>query len=176
MIEMKKQFSVLKQGVEAVLQRRPYFNKFISASLATAVASLFLMNFVSLPALIFQRELLLADEPAIENIVFLLVFSLLAGLAFALYSLKTEEVAGVAHGVKETVAASFGGFAALFTSACGICQPLLFFAVGVPASFAFLPLKGFEFRIASIALLASSIYFMSKSVVSCADCRVSTKR
>lgn len=165
---MKSEIAVVQQGIHVVLHDRVHFMKFILASVAAAIASLFLMNFVSLPALINERELLFADQPAIENFVFLIVFSLLAGLAFALYSVKAAKAPAV--GAAEGVTASLGGVFAMLTSACGICQPLLLFALGIPPSFAFLPLQGFEFRIASAGLLVSSIYLMSKSIVSCSNC------
>ena len=161
--------NVLKQGLKQALDAPGGKKRAAAAALFTAFASLFLMNFVSLPG-IFKGELLFAPDPTIENFVFLALFSVSAGAAYSLFELKRERIAAI--GVAEGASSFLAGVFALFTSACGICAPLVLFYLGIPASFAFLPLQGFEFRFLSLGLMLASVYYLSKSIVSGEVCEI----
>lgn len=145
------------------------FKKFFTILLIVFILSIFLMNFISLPALILDKQIVFAPEFSIINFLFLIVFSLLASIAISLNMYYLQETKKLAK--KETVLSAFGAGFGMFISACSICQPLLItyaaIFLGVPISFSFLPLQGEEFKIISLALLVGSIYLVSKNLGKC---------
>lgn len=79
-------------------------------------------------------------------------------------------------------ARSFGGkknFASLggilgggFASACSACSATITSILGVAGGLAVFPLKGLEFSLPSIGILAVSMYFISKSLVESGRCKI----
>ncbi len=128
------------------------FKRFLLILFIVSVASIFLMNFISLPALILDKQIIFAPDITVFGGMYLIIFSILAGVAILLSTNKLSAT-GIGFG--------------MLVSACPVCQSLLVtygaVLIGVPVSFSFLPLKGEEFKIISLALLVISIYFVSKN-------------
>lgn len=151
-------------AVRMVLAGRKYRIKFLYSFLIVAAAASFLMNFISFFGLL-QGRILITEIVDFYGAAFLAVFSALSALALTMHFYRAEEVKSMRSG-KEKVG-FIGAFLGVFTSACSICYPLILTLLGIPAAFAFLPLKGAEFQAASIALLLLSVFFMSRSI----ECR-----
>lgn len=152
--------------IRFVLNDSHYREKFLYAFVAVAIAAAFLMNFVSLPALL-EGKILFVETLVPQNVLFLLSFSFLTALALVMHLYKKEMLAQVKVG-KESIGAA-GALLGLFTSACSICYPLVLTALGIPTAFAILPLGGAEIQIASILLLLISIYLISRE---CQNCKI----
>src|SRR3989338_5446470 len=139
------------------------FKKFIVILFVVLLISIFLMNFISLPALLIDKKVIVAPDITVFSVLYLAIFSLLASVALLL-SLNKFGAAGFGFG--------------MLASACPVCQSFLVtygaVLIGVPISFSFLPLKGEEFKIISLALFIASIYLTSKSLST--KCEIKKKK
>lgn len=151
---------LMLRSIRAVLGEKKYRMKFIYIFLAVFVVASFLMNFISFFGLL-QGKIIFTEIVDFYSVAFLAVFSILSAVAIAMHLYRAENCGNRAGKEKVGIV---GAFLGIFTSACSICYPLILTLLGIPAAFAFLPLKGAEFQGASIALLLLSIYFISRSI------------
>lgn len=142
---------------ESIMKNKELFTAVFTASL---IIFAFLMNIISLPGLIFYREIIVTDSLGIDAIIFLIVFSFLLALSIVLHKHKFDLLKN-ANLNKFGFAGIFFG---LFTSGCSICPPLILSIIGLPAAVSIFPFGGIELKILSIALLIASICLISKSI------------
>lgn len=139
-------------------------NFFLFSYALIFVGAVFFMNFISLPALLLDREIILAPRLSIWNILFLFIFTLLASVAVTLQKNQRE--------TSPKSVGFFGGIFALGASACPFCQSLVFTTLavaGLPVSLQALPLHGEEFKLASLLFLGAAVYLTARG---CTDCRI----
>lgn len=184
---MKKYFQSLPKSLKAVFRRPPYVILFVAILSSIMLAanlvpnSQFALFVLSSPAFNWQAKFniifgLLSyfiDNETLTGQVFLVANALLAGLNISLAvfyfrrKIVSDRIAGI--GVLG-VMISFLGIG------CGACGSVLISALlGIGAGsqvIGFLPLRGLEFSIFSLALLAGSSLYISKKIQDPNVCRI----
>lgn len=138
---------------------------FILSIFGIGVAAALLMNFISIPGLL-QGELLFTETASLENLVFLIAFTILSAVAMTLQFGKNAEITA------KSKVGFLGMFAGAFTSACSVCSPFILTALSIPTALSILPLRGLEVQLLSIGLIITSIYFSTKSIT----CKITYKK
>ncbi|MBI2621192.1 MAG: hypothetical protein HYW63_00910 [Candidatus Levybacteria bacterium] len=96
------------------------------------------------------------------NVLAVVLVSFLAGLNISLVILKTRTTK-VFIG-RTNVFGFFGIFGGAFGAACSACNTALIGLLGVSGGLAVFPLRGLEFSLLALVLIAFSLYFVSKSM------------
>ncbi len=96
------------------------------------------------------------------NVLAVVLVSFLAGLNISLVILRTRTTR-VFIG-RTNVFGFFGIFGGAFGAACSACNSALIGLLGVSGGLAVFPLQGLEFSLLALALIAFSLYFVSKSM------------
>ncbi len=140
--------------------------KITSVFSAPAYAALFLLIFAFLTAVYFVvtgiyapsvGEFVSTVEPI--RVVFLLLIAALSSLALTIFIYKKREPLVCT----QNAPAFLGSFAALFTTACPLCFPLLLSWVGVGGATALaISSNAVPIQLASVALLGVSIYYATR--------------
>ena len=146
---------MIKDIIEIIL-RKPNRKIFVLSMSIVGIAAAFLMNFISIPGLL-QGELLYTETATLENLAFLILFTILSSVALTLQFGKGMRV------TTKSKLGFLGMFAGVFTSACAVCSPYLLTALSIPTALTILPLGGFEIQLVSIGLILMSIYFSLKT-------------
>jgi len=146
-------------GIKAAFSETTTKPLFIAFTLLSGFASLFLLGAASLPD-ILEGRLVINPFLELSGMLYLAVFSVLVGLAAALHYYKLKKINE--NGISKTSLAGF--FAAMFTTACPACPPVLLSFLGLTTAFAVLPFGGNEIRVLSAFLLLASIYMASLGI------------
>ncbi len=164
--------SDVQYGLAQVFGRPAYRNLALLGAVVALPLTAVLSSAIA-PYALLRGEFLINPFLTVTSVVFLLAFSVLAGVAVALAKARydLERSLGTGAGL-----AGFAGiFAGCFTAACPVCGPLLFYLLGITASFTALPLGGLEIQLASLGLLALSTAFTARSINNSARCAVPQK-
>lgn len=102
-----------------------------------------------------------------ESIVTSLFIAVFFGIYLSLVVFKISMLRAVGGG---GFFGLIGSGVGAFGVGCPTCGAFLFSLIGAPLALTFLPFRGAELRIASIGILALSIYFTSKSIN--ASCKI----
>lgn len=130
------------------------------ATLVIGLLYAFSMGLVSIPFLNIKNIRMVPVTPF--DIMFLIVFSLMAGAVIALHFYKSDKIKS--GELKETCAISGGVILGFLTSVCPFCPILIFLLFGVSVTLMFLSPYFTAFRILSLVLLGLSLYWLVNSI------------
>ena len=163
---MFKKIIELREIVKGVLSKRNYFLIFI-------FSSIFIFSIFYILTLATTTDQSLSIFIMMNGFWFMVSTFLLLGviaILFGIYvSLLVFKIRLRCKG-KGIIVSIFGGgglIAGLFGAGCPMCGGALFALIGMPLALFYLPFKGLELRVLAMFLLSFSVYFMSRSLISC---------
>lgn len=172
----------MRAAFSALFSDKKYVALAGAATLCVFLAYLVLINWQFLPA-IFRLKGTATVVTALGGLLYnvflaldafslisLPIIALLAGINIALLVMRLRMMKGT--NARESSTSFLGLVAGAFAAGCPACATGLLALMGVAGGLAALPFHGVELKIASIALLSASIFFISKSLSGCKSCRV----
>jgi hypothetical protein len=182
---MTAQLRTLKSGLTEVLRRPGYLAAGSAAAalvflMALALASARLLVFIlSSPILTWRQKLVSAGQTLVEGVIVFkpailattLVMAVLFGINLAMVAYYFKYRFALQRSVGTSMAGIILGLLGVGCAACG--SVVLSTILGSGAALGvigFLPLRGLEFSLIGILLLAFSIYSTSKKVVGTETC------
>ena len=163
---MKRNIIEIKQIIKNILVRRNYFLIFVFSSIFIFaifyILTLATTTDQSLSIFIMMNGFWFM----VSTFLLLGVIAILFGIYISLFVFKIK-LRCKGKGIIVSIFGGGGLIAGLFGAGCPMCGGFLFALIGMPLALFSLPFKGLELRILAILLLSLSVYFMSRSLVSC---------